>query len=140
MHNGGYVLAIGFVLVVAASIYIAIYLKNDFEYTECVDPPEGGPSTLEEPPIVDGRQNDVMPASSFWSAIGFIGLAISFAAAVWAFLMDTTVPAYSLGVSEVNNLGLLQQQMMVYIGSIGMFVAGVVALAAGSILKALGDR
>lgn len=131
------IFSILFVIVVVGSIYIVIHLDDGSENKCKID---DGNSAFEELERGDARLNDVMPASSFWSAIGFIGLAISFAAAVWAFLMDTTVPAYSLGVSEVNNLGLLQQQMMVYIGSIGMFVAGVVALSTGAILKSLDGR
>jgi len=48
-----------------------------------------------------------------------------------AYGMNTSVSSF--GAGEVNNLGLLQQQMMVLQTGLAMFVAGSVLLAGGAI-------
>ena len=61
---------------------------------------------------------------------GVIGALISFV----AFLLKTSVASYG---GDVNNLGLLQQQMMVLHVGLSVAIVGAILFAAGAIVEAL---
>jgi hypothetical protein len=69
-------------------------------------------------------------------ALATIG-ALGFLAAV--FLMPTSVPSGSFGTGDIINIGLQQRQMLVALGCLALFVAGVIVAVAGVIVEAPGS-
>ncbi len=63
--------------------------------------------------------------------------ALGFLAAV--FLMPTSVPAGQFGTDAIINIGLQQRQMLVALGCLALFVAGVILAVGGAIVEAPGS-
>jgi hypothetical protein len=75
------------------------------------------------------------PAIVSW---GWGLLAVGALAAIGSFFMPTSVQTYASFVEDgVHNVGLMQQQMMVFQAGLCAVLSGIVCLAAGAIIEAL---
>lgn len=76
------------------------------------------------------------PAIASW---GWSLLAIGVLAAIGSFFMPTSVQGYaSFGEDGVHNVGLMQQQMMVFQAGLSAALGGIVCLATNAIIEAQG--
>jgi hypothetical protein len=79
--------------------------------------------------------------------VGSLLIIVGIAAVWFAFVMDTTVSSPGTYIAEsyvgggsTYNLGLLQQQMMVFQSGLASFIAGAVLFGAGSLEEASDSR
>ena len=63
--------------------------------------------------------------------LGLVGIGIAM------FGMDTTVGSGPYDIERTYNIGLLQEQLMVFQTSCGLSIAGMVAICTGAILNSL---
>lgn len=97
---------------------------------------DGTPPPSQIPPAATSSSVDEGPSGL--SILGWLIFLSGIAVAVISFCMPTTVKSYDvpdyLSASEISNIGMLQQQMMVLHVGIGMTVIGAVFIGTGAVL------
>lgn len=59
---------------------------------------------------------------------------------ILSFGLKSSIAADGAGIEEVSNISLMQRQMMIFISSLVLFLAGVITISTGAILKFLASR
>lgn len=82
--------------------------------------------------VMISRDDSTKQAGANWSLAGRLFLVASVGLMIWGLAFDTSV---STTVGPVQNVGLLQNRMIMFTGAFAFVIAGILCLATGALIN-----